>query len=136
MQRVDERGPPPCQVRIRPGDAADADVEDVSLGEVPPVAHEVGLDVELRRAPEIAERGDAGGRKPRLALLRDHDLFLIGRLPERLRDRAPMAAGSDDDGGAELALLSREANPVRLAGDRRDTSSLANIHAGRARTVE
>ena len=50
-QGLDQRLPPAWQIRSRPRDAPDPDVEHVALGEVPAVAFEVPLDVELGRLP-------------------------------------------------------------------------------------
>src|SRR5207237_8185367 len=86
---------------------ADANVQEVALGEIPSVTAEVGLGKKLgdprpRRA--ILEPLDADAR---LALLGDHDRFFIGDLAESACDRTVVTAGADDDLSSELATRSR-----------------------------
>jgi hypothetical protein len=135
-QRAHERVAPPRQIRTGARDAADADIEDVTLGEVPAVAFEIRLDVELGGFPPLAERLDALGREPRLALLRDHDLFLLGHLPERLSDRAAMTPGADDERRAERAVRAHDPDPVGVLRHLGHPGSFAHVDAGGAGAVE
>ena len=135
-QRLDERIAPPGQVHARPGHAADADVQDVPLGEVPAVALEIRLHEQFGRPPGLAERFHAVGRQPRLALLGDHDFFPLRDLPERAGHGAPVAAGPDHDGGREDAPRAGHLYPARIAGHRGHARALAHVGAGGTGALE
>src|SRR5207244_2856942 len=127
---------PPRQVHARSDEAAEDAVEDVRLGEVPAVAGEIGLDVELRRLEELPERLDPIGWQPRLTLLGDHDLLTLGDVTERSRDRTSVASRPDDDRGLERAMLAHDADPVRIADHCRHAGALSHVRAGRPRAVQ
>ena len=129
-QRGDQRVPAPGQIRAGARDHADADVEHVLLGEVPAVALEVPLDVQLGRRRHAAQGLAAIGRQPRLALLGDHDLFALGDLAERLGHGAVMPARADHHGRDEGTLLAHDVDPVALAGDRGHPRALPHVGAG------
>ena len=69
---------------------ADADVQEVLLGEVPAVAAKVRLDVELRRVHERPQPLRPLRRQARLALLGGDHALALGHLAERL---APPGSG-------------------------------------------
>ena len=78
-------------------DAADADVQEVTLREVPAVSAEVGLGEQLRLAVPRGELSQAVGADPGLALARHHHVLVVGDLAERSRDRTVMAARADHE---------------------------------------
>src|SRR5947208_12695528 len=76
------------------------------------------------------------GRQARLALLRDHDLFSLRHLAERLRHGTVMSAGADDDRSHEDAALAHHAHPGPVARDRGDPRAVAHVGAGGARALQ
>ena len=107
------------------------------LGEVPAVAAQVGLDVELGRGHEAPRPRPRSGGQPRLALLRHHDLLALGDLA---RARAP--PGSDGRPRRSPAAprtrpaRSRRATPLAPRGDRRHPHAPAHVGAGGGRALE
>ena len=109
-QHGEQRVAPSRQAPVVAPRAADADVDEVLLGEEPAVAAQVGLHVDLGRVHEAARAAPrhSGGRRVSLSW-RDHDLLARGDLAEVARHRTAVAARADHQGRLEVALLGLDA---------------------------
>src|SRR5262249_36254929 len=132
----DERLAPPRQAAVARARAADPDVEKILLGEVPTVAAQIRLDVELGGAHENAEPLHPVRGKPRLAFLGGDHLLALRDLAEGMRHRAAMAARSDDEGRLEATPLRHHRHAVRTLLHRSDAEAPAHVGAGGRRALE
>src|SRR5262249_22093224 len=119
-----------------PGARADADVQEVALGEVPAVALEVGLGEQLGRAVAAREGAQEGGADPGLALLGHDHVPVRATAAEGAGHRTAVPTRADDHRRLPRAGVARQKDATGNGAYLPRTRVLDHLHPGVLRAAE